>query len=116
MFKYRGIVVEVIDELNVRIAVDLGFNTVKYESFKLAAIDTSEVRRSKETTDKVRAFISESLLNKEVTIKTLKPESGKYIVFIYIDGHQKSFNDELIENGSVKSYEKGLKSKNDYLS
>jgi len=109
MYKYRAIVTEVVDEETMAVAIDLGFGVVVNQKVKMAGIDSIELKdkRNKEKTDKFLAHVKENLLNKEVSIKSLKAEkSGRYLAFFYLEGQQKSYNDTLVELGLVKGYVK----------
>lgn len=111
MYKYRALVTDIVDEETLAVAIDLGFGVVVNQKVKMAGIDSIELKdkKNKEKTDKFLAYVKENLVNKEVSIKSLKAEkSGRYLAFFYLDGQQKSFNDTLVELGLVKGYVKKL--------
>lgn len=96
------------------IAVDLGFGVIKNQEFRLAGVDFSEFRgnQAKEKAALVKKTLTESLLNKEVTLKSLKSEkSGTYLAFIYFPGKDTSYNDELIATGLLKAFVKRIAKK-----
>jgi endonuclease YncB( thermonuclease family) len=112
MFKYRAIVTAIADEETVSVAIDLGFGIVSNQKVKLAGIDTSDLKEkvSKEKSDAFKKQLAEVLLNKEMTLKSLKAEkSGRYLAFFYADNNQKSVNDSLVELGHAKAYTKRVK-------
>ena len=109
MFKYLALITEIISEEHLMIAVDLGFGVLKNQEFRLAGIDFSEFRsnQNKEKVALVKKTLTDALLNKEVTLKSLKSEkSGVYLAFIYLPGKETSYNDELIASGLLKAFVK----------
>ena len=109
MYKYKAIVLEVLDAETVKVAIDLGFGIVTNQKVKLAGIDGSEFR-DKKNPDKeteLKKIIEDGLLRREVSLKSLKAEkSGRYLAFLYLDNETKSFNDKLVEEGHIKGYVK----------
>ena len=109
MHKYLALVTEILNEECVTVAVDLGFGVLKNQEFRLAGIDFSEFRgsQSKEKATLVKKVLTDNLLNKEVTLKSLKSEkSGVYLAFLYFPGKDTSYNDELITSGLLKAFVK----------
>ena len=75
----------------------------------MAGVDFSEFRgnQNKEKAILVKKALTEALLNKEVTLKSLKSEkSGVYLAFLYFPGKDTSYNDELIASGLLKAFVK----------
>jgi len=107
MYRYKAIVVDIIDNDTIKVAIDLGFGVVINQKVKLAGIDTSDLKNKLDKSNALKQHLTDNILNKELTLKSLKAEkSGKYLVFLYFDGQQKSFNDQLIEAGLVKAFVK----------
>ena len=109
MHKYLALVTEVLNEECLTIAVDLGFGVLKNQEFRMAGIDFSEFRgnQGREKAVLVKKVLTEALLNKEVTLKSLKSEkSGVYLAFVYFPGKDTSYNDELIASGLLKAFVK----------
>lgn len=107
---YRvALVTEVKNADTIKVAVDLGFEIVYQSYVKLAGIDSSEFRDKKNParSDAVKKHLEENILNKTVTLKSLKDNSGKYLVFLYLEGQKESFNDQMVKAGLVKAFEKG---------
>lgn len=95
-------ITEIIDEETVAVAIDLGFGIVVNQKIKLAGIgyekDAAKVQALKDK-------LSADLLQKELSMKSLKAEkSGRYLAFFYLDGHQESYNDELIKAGVARAF------------
>jgi endonuclease YncB( thermonuclease family) len=109
MHKYLALVTEIISEECLILTVDLGFGVLKNQEFRLAGIDFLEFRGNKnpEKATLIKKTLTEKLLNKEVTVKSLKSEkSGTYLAFLYLSGKDTSYNDELIERGLLKAFVK----------
>lgn len=109
MFKYLALVTEIINEECIVLTIDLGFGILKNQEFRLAGVDFSEFRGNKnpEKAALVKKTLTETLLNKEVTLKSLKSEkSGTYLAFIYLTGKEASYNDQLITAGLLKPFVK----------
>ena len=108
MYTYNALVTRVIDGDTVVVAVDLGFRIVRTIKIRFAGIDSYELK-DKNNLEKALAakkYLEETILNKEVMLKSLKPGKyhDRYIAFIYLDNNRKSVNDIMVEKGLVKSY------------
>ena len=109
MYKYLALVTEIKSEECLKLSVDLGFGIIKSQEFRLAGIDFSEFRgnQNKDKAITIKKMLTEALLNKEVTLKSLKSEkSGIYLAFVYFPGKDTSYNDELIAAGTLKAFVK----------
>jgi endonuclease YncB( thermonuclease family) len=109
MYKYLALVTEIVSEESIMLTIDLGFNVLKNQEFRLAGIDFSEFRGNKnpEKSALIKKTLTEALLNKEVTLKALKSEkSGTYLAFVYLAGKETSYNDQLIDSGLLKAFVK----------
>lgn len=109
MFRYRAKVVEIFEADIVKVAVDLGFGIWSKETFRLAGIDSSDVRDKKnpQKAQALRKYLEDNLLGKDVIVKSIKPKLDrfdKYLAFLYFEGQSKSFNDTLVEKGLIKPY------------
>lgn len=108
MFRYNAMVLRVIDGDTVEVAVDLGFRIVRTIKIRMAGIDSYELKDKKnlEKALAAKAYLEEHILNKEVSLKSLKPGKyhDRYIAFIYIGDNRKSVNDEMVEKGIVNPY------------
>lgn len=108
-YRRKALITRVIDGDTVKAVVDLGFG-INYQpnSFRLAGIDCPELRKDPEKAQAAKKYVEEQILNKEVEFKSLKTgKFGRFLVFIYVDGNRKSLNDELVEKGFAKPYDKG---------
>ncbi len=113
LFHYIAKVISVYDADTIRADLDLGFSIIwKNQKIRLSGIDAPEIRGEEreyglEARDKVRELI----LDKYVTIKTIKDRSGKYgrylaeIYFTNDIGEEVCLNDWLVENGYAVVYE-----------
>jgi micrococcal nuclease len=74
MFEYKSYVVKVYDGDTITCDIDLGFGILlKKQKLRLYGINTPEVRgSSKEEGVKVRDIVRSRILNKWITIKTVK--------------------------------------------
>lgn len=109
MFRYKALVLRVIDRDTIKVAIDLGFNLVLQIKIRLAGIDAAELR-DKVAPDKAeiaKKYVEDQLLNKEVILKSLKTEKyGRYLAFIYFEGEKESFNDKMVREGLATPYDK----------
>lgn len=107
MYEYKATITSVYDGDTVTAQVDLGFSIGFKTKFRLARIDTPELRGSeREQGLIVRDLVREKILGKEVTVKTNKDKTGKfgrYIAEIIIDGL--NLNQWLLDNGHAQPYD-----------
>lgn len=83
--------------------VDLGFHVKIVQKFRLAGIDTPELKGAlKASGEESRAFTAVRLdTAKEVLVKTSKTEKyGRYVATVFYDGT--NLNDELVKSGMAK--------------
>ena len=80
MYEYRARVTDVYDGDTITCEVDLGFRfAAKKMKFRLYGINTPEVRGPERPEGlKVRDWLRERILGKDVIIKTYKDGTGKY--------------------------------------
>ena len=101
-------VLKIIDGDTIRAKINLGFHLTFEDNFRLAGIDTPELR-SKDPEEKSKAYAAKDymttrLLDKAIIIHTKKAgKYGRYLATIYCEG--KNINLELIEEGHAKIYE-----------
>ena len=114
VFEYRiKQVIKVVDGDTIDVDIDLGFSISYSQRLRLAGIDTPESR----TTDKLEKTLgleSKEYLKykfkdaKKIVVKTEKPDSsekyGRILGWIYLDGNDKSINEQMIEDGYAWSY------------
>jgi|TARA_R110000824_G_scaffold62352_7_gene165243 micrococcal nuclease len=109
MYEYCAKVVSVYDGDTITVDIDLGFGIVlKKQKLRLLGINTPEVRgEEKILGKKVRDLVREKILDKVVTIKTVKDKKGKYgrwlATIIYED---EDINNWLLIEGHAVSYMK----------
>ena len=106
-------VTKIVDGDTIDVDIDLGFNISFSQRVRLAGIDTPESRtkdlREKalglEVKNKVKVSMESA---KKVVIKTELPDStekyGRILGWVYLDGADKSLNEQLIEEGYAWGY------------
>ena len=79
MFTYTAKIIKVYDGDTVTAKIDCGFHLNFTEKVRLYGINAPELR-GKERPEglKARDYLRELILDKEVTIKTIKDRKGKY--------------------------------------
>lgn len=114
MFEYYvKKVSKVVDGDTIDVDIDLGFDISFSSRVRLAGIDTPESR----TADKMekvlglesKAYLKHAIDNaKSVVIKTEKMDSsekyGRILGWVFLDGSDKSINQEMIDNGYAWGY------------
>jgi micrococcal nuclease len=104
---------KVVDGDTIDVDIDLGFDISFSSRVRLAGIDTPESR----TSDKMekalglesKAYLKHSIDNaKSVVIKTEKMDSsekyGRILGWVFLDGSDKSINQEMIDKGYAWGY------------
>jgi micrococcal nuclease len=114
MYEYRiKKVTNVVDGDTIDVEIDLGFSVSYAQRLRLAGIDTPESR----TTDKAEKILgleakeylkSKVKEAKDIIVKTEKPDSsekyGRILGWVYVDGSNKSINEQMIEDGHAWKY------------
>jgi micrococcal nuclease len=114
MYEYRiKKVTNVVDGDTIDVEIDLGFSVSYAQRLRLAGIDTPESR----TTDKAekalgleaKEYLKSKIKDaKNIVVKTEKPDSsekyGRILGWIYVDGSNKSINEQMIEGGHAWGY------------
>jgi micrococcal nuclease len=114
MYEYRiKKVTNVVDGDTIDVEIDLGFSVSYAQRLRLAGIDTPESR----TTDKAekalgleaKEYLKSKIKDaKNIVVKTEKPDSsekyGRILGWIYVDGSNKSINEQMIEDGHAWGY------------
>jgi micrococcal nuclease len=111
-YTYKATVIKVYDGDTFTINLDLGFYIAYNEQvIRLARVNTPEIRGEERKEGlKVRDIVRSLILDKEVTIKTIKDKKEKYgrylaeIEFNDENGKLINLSDYLIENGLGKLY------------
>jgi len=106
MYTYKARIDRVVDGDTVDATVDLGFYMQAKIRFRLAGIDTPEIR-GKERPEglKVKAWMVALVEGRTVTIKTAKAgKFGRWLAWLYVDGDETSVNETLIKKGMAKEY------------
>ncbi len=110
MYQYKAKVVSVYDGDTIRVNIDLGFGIIQKGnkgrglSLRLHRINAPEMRGvEKKEGKKSRDFLREKILGKEIIVKTIKDNKGKYgryLAEIFIDNE--NINDVLVKKGYAK--------------
>ena len=114
MFEYYvKKVTKVVDGDTIDIDIDLGFDISFSSRVRLAGIDTPESRTS-DKMEKALGLEAKSYLKnaidsaKSVVIKTEKMDSsekyGRILGWVYLDGSEKSINEQMILDGHAWGY------------
>jgi micrococcal nuclease len=114
MYEYRiKKVTNVVDGDTIDVEIDLGFSVSYAQRLRLAGIDTPESRTT-DKAEKVLGLEAKEYLKgkikdaKDVIVKTEKPDSsekyGRILGWVYIDGSNKSINEQMIEDGHAWGY------------
>ena len=109
MYTYRARIIDVYDGDTVTAVTDLGFKHTFTQKFRLFGIDTPEIRgEEREEGIRVRDIVRKMILDKEVTINSIKDSQGKYgryLAIITLDNGI-NLNQWLVESGNAKVYDK----------
>ena len=104
---YKAFVTKVYDGDTITVDIDYGMDIWRKDvKLRLARIDTPEVRGSEKLYGlRVRDYVKDLILNKYITIKTIKDKTGKYgryIAEVYIG--EMNLNNNLLELGMAVEY------------
>lgn len=108
LYNYEGICTKVVDGDTIRAKINLGFRLTFEDNFRLAGIDTPELRaKDPEVKSKAYAakeYLKERLLDKAIVIHTRKAgKYGRYLATVYCEG--KNINIEMVDEGYARIYE-----------
>ena len=114
MYIYRvKKLVAVIDGDTIDVDIDLGFNVSYSQRVRLAGIDTPE-SRTKDKFEKTlgleaKEYVKTKLKDAtDIVIKTELPDSsekyGRILGWLYVNGSDKSINEQMIEDGYAWGY------------
>lgn len=110
---YVNEVTKVVDGDTIDVVIDLGFDIMFKSRVRLAGIDTPESR----TADKfekslgleAKSYLKHAIDNaKKIVIRTEKMDSsekyGRILGWVFLDGSDKSINQEMIDVGHAWGY------------
>jgi micrococcal nuclease len=111
-FIFDAKVINVVDGDTIDVVIDLGFSMTTQQRLRLYGIDTMETNSKdpllKENGLSAKKFVSDSVLNQDVTIHTFKPDKyGRYLANVYFK--DMFVNEELKRRGLAKEYFGGSK-------
>jgi micrococcal nuclease len=106
LYKYRAIVIRVIDGDTIDVDIDLGFFTVIHKQrIRLHGIDAPEVRGSERFSGlKSKSWLKQKIEGKEIELVTFKDAKGKYgrwLGVIYFKN--RNINHLMVEKGLAES-------------
>lgn len=114
MYKYKAVVVHVVDGDTMDVIVDMGFKITTNQRIRLSKINTPETYRRKKDSDEYKRgkaatdFVLERLAanNNEFILETEKNPGvyGRYLGTIWLADNETSLNDELLETGHAVLY------------
>lgn len=118
VYEYFATIIDIYDGDTCTVSIDLGFSLTLELKCRLYGIDTPELR-NKDKEEKRRGYLArdylrERILNKQVILKTYKPDKyGRCLVDIYLDETLNEppthINKELIDKEYAKEYYGGTK-------
>ena len=108
LYWYKAYVTGVYDGDSITIDIDLGFGIImKKQKIRLAEIDTPELRGDEREQGLIsRDWLREKILEKNISINTIKDTTGKYgryIGYIYLNGI--NLNEQMLNEGLAEDYE-----------
>jgi micrococcal nuclease len=115
MYEYSAKLIKVVDGDTLDLEVDLGFDVNVKMRFRLAGIDTPELK-SKDATERLTAleakqFVQDFLANKPLKVLTSKDKQekyGRYLATVFVVGGE-NLNVALLDNKLAKPYDGGSK-------
>ncbi|HEX7357969.1 MAG TPA: thermonuclease family protein [Ignavibacteriaceae bacterium] len=110
LYHYKAKIVDVYDGDTCTVDIDLGLHTwIKSEKIRLNRINAPELKGADRAAGlKSRDFLRSLILDKEVTIETIKDKKekyGRYLGEIWFEdkkGKIINVNDEMVKNGFAK--------------
>jgi micrococcal nuclease len=106
-YKYKAFVTGVYDGDTITVDIDYGMDIWRKDvKLRLAYIDTPEIRGAERPEGlRVRDYVRDLILDKYITIRTIKDSTGKYGRYLaeVLIGDM-NLNDHLIENGMATKY------------
>ncbi len=110
LYHYKAEVIKVYDGDTITVNIDLGLNVIKRKvKIRLARINAPELKGVERTAGlKSRDFLRDLILNKKITIQTIRDRKGKYgrylgeVWFKNDSGNYINVNDLLVSKGLAK--------------
>lgn len=109
MYQYKlKEIIKIYDADTITVVVDLGFGVYKEETFRFALINAPELRgEERDAGILARDWLREKMYiavfdGVGVTLKSIKDTKekyGRYLVEVFIDGEERSLNQQLVDNG-----------------
>jgi len=110
MYNYKAHVEEVYDGDTFTVMIDLGLDTFTLTKVRLFGVDTPEMRgEDKEFGTKVRDYVRQLILGKDVEISTIKDKKGKYGRWLARVMYPEEVEMEGFQDGDWSNGKKGVK-------
>jgi len=111
LYCYKATIDRVIDGDTVDATINVGFDTTVKKTLRLLRVDTAELRSSdvqeKTLAYSAKDFVTEKVLGKRVTIKTIKHDSfGRWLAEVYYQENDKTLclSDVLLAEGLAEEF------------
>lgn len=107
MYEYKAKIIDVYDGDTFTFEVDLGFSIKVTEKIRLAGINTPEVKGDEKIKGyEVKDYVSDLILNKDVTIKVYKKgKFGRYVAEVILEDGT-NLTKHLLEKNMGKEFMK----------
>ena len=104
IYVYKALVTNVYDGDTITVNIDLGLGVFLNEvKIRLFSIDAPEMRGPEKIKGmKSRDWLRSKILNKEITLQTIKDKTGKYgrlLGTIWVEEYVVSLNSMMVEKG-----------------
>ncbi len=101
MYEYKARLGRVVDGDTVDLIVDLGFHISAHHRFRVAGIDTPEVRGPEKIAGKAaKQWVIEYLTGKDLIVESKKTgKYGRWIGKIRVDGEEQDLSAALVSAG-----------------
>lgn len=113
LYCYKALITRVIDGDTVEARIDLGFNILVNETFRIYGVDTPESfgKDKCEAGETAKKVVKEMLEGKEFEVNVFKKDKyGRWLLDILLpENHGTHFNTWLIKNNYAKEYFGGKK-------
>ena len=107
-YVYKAVVLNVVDGDTVDVRIDLGLHVSTVQRLRLLGINAPETRGEEREKGLIaKRALNEKILAKEVVVKTVKDETGKYgryLADIFLEGEGISVNSWMVEQRFASRY------------
>ncbi len=107
MYEYQARVLRVVDGDTVDLQIDLGLTVSVKCRCRLLGINAPDKQPAKSDASQALSNLVMGMDLRVVTVKDRTEKYGRYLVTIYIPGHEKSVNDIMVAGGYALPYDGG---------